>query len=154
MLGDAAPSPSEIYSAANSTRDFFERLIEKGYRKSVHVIGEHGLSANVAEAFRALRDQPQIKVLCGDDGAFDAAADAAVGYVIVGSVFAESTRAVERAAGFIERGARLVHTCPDLFDRRSDGRFVFGMPKVTVGLLEKVLGVKSYNLGFSNSVFK
>ena len=41
----------QIYTAGNSTRDFFSRLFRHGFNASSYVIGEDGLFENMLEAY-------------------------------------------------------------------------------------------------------
>jgi HAD superfamily hydrolase (TIGR01450 family) len=161
ILG-VGPDPHEIYSAANSARDFFDRLLRHGFDDSVYVVGEQGLIENVRQAFkRAKRGRVYAKdepvASNDDDAADDDGSDnvdggaTKVAYVVIGSVHEENTRFSERAAEFVRNGARLVYTCPDWFDRDNAGRLAFGMPMPLVTLIEKTTGCESYNLGKPNS---
>eukprot|EP00051_Salpingoeca_urceolata_P011698 m.145218 g.145218 ORF g.145218 m.145218 type:complete len:461 (+) comp17218_c0_seq2:256-1638(+) len=142
MLG-VQLADNELYTAANSARDFFKRLFRHGFRGSTYVVGEQGLLANLQEAYNS----PNVtgKVFSGDDPE----PDTPVEYVVIGTINEGSFLSTERSAEFIARGARLVYTCPDYFARRPDG-WEFGTPKPTVELLERVTGCESYNLGKPN----
>lgn len=163
--------PREIYSAANSVRDFFKRLLRHGFQNSAYVIGEEGLVSNVRKAYSVSRkagllpehsgcvytgdqvDQcfPQHSGKGGSPGS-DTPAQmlAPVEYVVVGSVWSENTRDIERAAKCLRAGAKLVYSCPDWYDKYADGALSFGMPMPVVNLLEKTCSVDSYNLGKPN----
>uniref|UniRef100_A0A6A7G7J0 Pyridoxal phosphate phosphatase n=1 Tax=Hirondellea gigas TaxID=1518452 RepID=A0A6A7G7J0_9CRUS len=147
IFGDACPTPDHIYSAANSSRDFFARLIRHGFNGSVYVIGEAGLIQNLKEAYMKNGHPSAGNVLTGLE---ELPKDSSIEYVVIGCVHAENTRHVERAADFVRQGARLVHTCPDYYDTYPDGRYSFGMPMTTVHLFEETLGCTSYNLGKPN----
>lgn len=111
ILG-VGPNPDEIYSAANSARDFFARLLRHGFDGSVYIVGEEGLIENIQTAYKKAK---KAKVYSKNDEIDDNAP--LVNYVVIGSVHEENTRYSERAAEFVRQGARLVYTCPDWFDR-------------------------------------
>ncbi len=151
--------PNEIYSAANSVRDFFRRLIRHGYRDCVYVIGEFGLQENIKNAFEEARKMGLCDELSNarvytqreyEDLSKDDQAKQRIGYVVVGAVHCENTRNKEFAAKYIVKGAKVVHTCPDYYDADADGGFCFGMPMPTIELLQKTCGCTSYNLGKPN----
>eukprot|EP01083_Nonionella_stella_P252944 870929_1 len=150
IFGDVAPTPDRIYSSANSSRDFFKRLIRHGFAGSTYVVGEVGLLENIRDAYNHYADGP------GSTGhVFSGLEDVpesspAVEYVLIGSVNAENTRYVERAGHLVSKGARLLYTCPDYYDTYPDGRLAFGMPMTTIDLLEKCVGASGYNLGKPN----
>mmetsp|Transcript_25749 Transcript_25749/g.64659 ORF Transcript_25749/g.64659 Transcript_25749/m.64659 type:complete len:375 (-) Transcript_25749:77-1201(-) len=152
--------PDQIYSAACSAGDFFKRLLRHHFRGSVYCIGEDGLQSALRDAYASVGSEaeqsvdgeagPVPTVLCGAD-AFDAESMTPVEFVCIGSVHADNTRDIERAAEYVRsNAARVVYTCPDYFDIYSDGRLAFGMPMPVVELLERVLGCASYGLGKPN----
>lgn len=83
-----APLPEEIYSSANSVRDFFLRLFRHSFDGSVYVIGEAGLVENVRAAYN--KGTKRGKVFTGAD-AIDADAPS-IQYVVIGCVFAVASR--------------------------------------------------------------
>jgi len=145
ILG-VGPNPDEIYSAANSARDFFARLLRHGFDGSVYIVGEEGLIENIQSAYKKAK---KAKVYSKNDEIDDDAP--LVNYVVIGSVHEENTRYSERAAEFVRQGARLVYTCPDWFDRSHDGKLAFGMPMPLVQLIQKTVGCGAYNMGKPNS---
>lgn len=148
-FGGTAPPPDRIYTAASSAGHFFSRLVRHGFTGSTYVIGEQGVLAAVGKAYNEMEeDGGEGVMLSGVDPLPEGASP--VEYVVIGCVFSENTRLVERAAVFVRNGARLVHTCPDYYDTYPDGRFAFGMPMTTIHLFEQTLGCSSYNLGKPN----
>lgn len=73
-----------------------------------------------------------------------------VSFVVIGSVHNEHTRNSERAANFVEAGAKLLYTCPDMFDRDSNRKLSFGMPMPLVNLITLTTNCDAYNLGKPN----
>ena len=64
--------------------------------------------------------------------------------------FLENTRISERCCELVRAGARLVYSCPDMYDveiRNGNASFVFGMAFPVVTLIERVTGCEAYNLG-------
>lgn len=141
LSAKAAPMPEEIYSAANSIGDFFQRLFRHGARKSTYFIGEDGIANALADAYESVRGASSFS----RDEPVPPGAE--VGYVVVGAVFQENTRNIERAAEFVKKGAKLIYSCPDWFDVTSEGAFSFGSPMHTVSLIERVTGVTGYCTG-------
>ena len=160
---------ADIYSAANAARDFFIRALLRGDTASTYVVGEAGLLSNIREAYAQALD-PSAAVAGASNPIHAAEQDSAdrrpsvltsqdefqpermtqVGWVVIGSLFAEDTRAVEIAARHLRDGARLLYTCPDWYDVAADGSMKFGMPKPSVKLLQKAMGIEGYNLGKPN----
>jgi HAD superfamily hydrolase (TIGR01450 family) len=157
--------PEQIYSAACSAGDFFERLLRHRFTGSVYCIGEDGLCTALRKAYSSHSPSPSIAaaqtdtqetrsrvptVLCGEEE-YDEESMTPVEFVCVGSVHADNTRDIERAAEYVRKNeARVVYTCPDYYDVYADGRLAFGMPMPVVDLLERVLGCASYGLGKPN----
>lgn len=135
----------DIYSSSNSAREFLLRLFRHGFDDSCYVVGEDGLFANVADAYkgavrgRMYKNQEVV------------APDAKIAYVIIGCTHEENTRNSERAAEYVRKGARLIYTCPDMYDVYHDGRFALGMAMPLVELLCKICNVTAYNVGKPNS---
>merc|ERR1711991_75456 len=93
----------QIYSAANSTRDFFKRLLRHGFKASVYVLGEEGLVSNVKNAYEVSRKRGFLegpaKVYSGDqiDDYLASLKSPTIDfppveYVVIGAVHEENTR--------------------------------------------------------------
>jgi ribonucleotide monophosphatase NagD (HAD superfamily) len=143
---DTAPRSEEIYSSSNSTRDFFHRLFRHELDGSCYIVGENGLVENIREAYK--KGAKRGCVYTGSDVVDVASSD--ISYVVVGCVHQENTRNSERACDFVRKGARLLYSCPDMFDRDPQGRCVFGMAMPLVNLIQTICTCEGYNLGKPN----
>eukprot|EP00759_Apiculatamorpha_spiralis_P051995 PhF_6_TR5575/c0_g1_i1/m.7981/K02566/nagD; NagD protein len=147
--------PENIYTAANSARDFMKHSLHQ-LKGSTYVIGGPGLLQGMKDAYehRAAKLAAGVpvnvlgKVYIGNDEIDTTYAP--VKYVFIGTVDMDNTRHIERAAEFIRNGAKLLQTCPDMYDKYDDGRLCFGLPGGTVDLLMKILKCDTYNVGKPN----
>jgi HAD superfamily hydrolase (TIGR01450 family) len=144
ILGVKIPL-GQIYTAANSVRDFFSRMVRKGWKGNVFVIGEDGLTENVRDAFA----ESESRVITGQDYAGEHCDFVCIGTVITGGPNDKWTNA-ELASTLIRNGAKLLYTNPDWGEVTADGSYKFGCPAPIVKLLTQITGCSAYNLGKPN----
>mmetsp|Transcript_54075 Transcript_54075/g.143974 ORF Transcript_54075/g.143974 Transcript_54075/m.143974 type:complete len:329 (+) Transcript_54075:190-1176(+) len=139
---------SQIYTAANSVRDYLARGVRRGWSGNVFAIGEEGLVANVREA---LQDTPGCRVITPRD---PPEADLYCDIVVIGTVQTggpnDSWCSAERASDFLRKGAKLLYSNPDSYEVTRQGDFKFGCPMPVVNLLMSVTNCTAYNLGKPN----
>eukprot|EP00929_Paragymnodinium_shiwhaense_P112186 TRINITY_DN80445_c0_g1_i1.p1 TRINITY_DN80445_c0_g1~~TRINITY_DN80445_c0_g1_i1.p1 ORF type:complete len:402 (-),score=73.33 TRINITY_DN80445_c0_g1_i1:302-1507(-) len=148
VLGVKVPE-EQIYTAANSVRDFFLSRTEKGWKGNVFVIGEEGLRWNVQNAIE--RD-PECKVYT--NATYSEGSSPHCEFVVVGTVVTggpnDSWVNAEIASTLLRNGAKLIYSNPDWYEVTSDGHFKFGCPMPVVNLLMQTTGCSAYNLGKPN----
>lgn len=148
VLGVTVPK-NQIYTAANSVRDFLSYNIRRGWVGNVFVIGEEGIVKNVETA---LQECPGAHVVTGRN--FSEHQDLHCDFVCVGTVITggenDSWTNAEIASSFLRKGAKLIYSNPDSHEVTSAGEYKFGCPMPVVNLLTSVTGCKSYNLGKPN----
>jgi len=147
VLGVTVPV-SQIYTAANSCRDFFRYNIKRGWKGNIYVIGEEGLVKNIESAVEGTESRCVTPATMPEDEELHC------DFVCIGTVVTggpnDSWVNAERACTFLNNGGKLVYSAPDLFEVTSQGEYKFGCPMPVVNLLSQVTGCKPYNMGKPN----
>ena len=135
LMGVVIP-PGLIYTAANSVAHYLRRWTN-GRRLRVLVVGENGLLTAVAAVAEVV--------------AADAADLSVVDYVVIGARFVDDTRAVESALAAVRLGAKMLYTCPDIYEIDGQGRLRLGMPLPAVQMIASVTGASGFCAGKPNA---
>lgn len=151
MLEGVHLKNDHLFTASDSVRLYFSRMLARGWRGSVYVIGEEGLLANLRELFK---DHDTAHVLTLKDPEPDGIAP--VEYIVAGSIYTNTpagrgyVASLERACAYAIAGAKVLSSCPDDFEVCEKGKVKLGSPGPTVDVLRKVTGAGSYPLGKPN----
>ena len=127
---------SLFYTAANSVAHFLRRWSD-GRKLRVLVVGERGLIAAVS----AVADLVPIESENLN----------AVDYVVVGARFSDDTAPVEAALDAVRQGAKVLYTCPDIYEVDGRGRLRLGMPLPAVDIIASVTGAAGFCCGKPNA---
>lgn len=147
VLGVTVPK-KQIYTAANSCRDFFRYNIKRGWEGNIYVIGEEGLVKNIEAAVKGTGSRVVTAANMLEDEELHCDF-VCIGTVVTGGAN-DSWVNAERASTFLNNGGKLVYSSPDLFEVTSQGEYKFGCAMPVVNLLSQVTGCKPYNLGKPN----
>lgn len=122
-MGIEYPKEWEIYTAADSMRDFVnEKVMPKVKNKShFYIIGEFGLR-------KALSEVNSEKIFVHDSFPEHIAKAEDDLFVVFGSVENIRISDLEQANTWIRKGAKVLSTCPDAADPSSKGEKLIGMP--------------------------
>lgn len=141
--------PEQIYTCANSMRDFFIHTMETGWRGNVYCMGEQSLIDNVTEA---LSSNDECTVYSGADGLQEDVPYC--DFVGVGTIRTggpnDNWLGAERACAHLRAGAKLLYSNPDWFEITAEGGYKFGCPMPLINLLTQVASCSAYNLGKPN----
>lgn len=147
VLGVSVPT-SQIYTAANSARDFFRHNVQRGWVGNIFAIGEPGLIKNLESGLKGSTGRVVTSANWPENQ------DVHCDFVCIGTVVTggpnDSWVNAEHAASYLNKGAKLVYSNPDWYEVTSSGEFKFGCPMPSVNLLSQVTGCKAYNLGKPN----
>jgi len=153
MLDGVRLKEDHLFTASDSVRLFFTRMLSRGWRGSIFVIGEEGLLANLREAFKAYGNAGAHVLTLKDP---EADGMSPVEYIVAGSIYSNTpagrgyVASLERACAYALAGAKVVSSCPDDYEVCENGKVKLGSPGPTVDVLQKVTGAGSYPLGKPN----
>ena len=137
------PQNWPIYTAAHSMRDFIRYKIPNHQgKKHLYVIGETGLRQAIAELnskYVTVHNQFPTKVEVVDDL-----------YVIFGTVETIHIQDLEQASIWINRGAKVMTTCPDAADPAAKGEKLIGMPGHLIHMIRMNAPCRPYSVGKPN----
>lgn len=144
-MGINYPKEWEIYTAADSMRDFINEKILPTTNSDYHffVIGEFGLRKAISEIENErifIHDSFPEHIAKSEDELF----------VVFGTVENIRILDLEQANIWIKKGAKVLSTCPDAADPSSKGEKLLGMPGHLIHMLQKNAPCKAYSVGKPN----
>jgi len=138
----------QIYTAADSMKDFILFNLKRGWSGNVFVIGEAGMQEGILDA---LSEYPDCQMVLANNWS---QTPVHCDYVCVGTVATggpnDNWLGAECASTFLKNGAKLLYSNPDWFEITADGAYKFGCPMPTVNLLKQTTGCSAYNVGKPN----
>lgn len=134
------PDSWDIYTSALAARDFFQDHLIESKPIFVYVVGEGGLKKALnqvnRESFFVMEELPEDNKLkkCSL-------------YVVFGSVDRIKIWDLENATKWINAGAKVIMTCPDISDPSSKGSSLIGMPNHLVHMIKMCAPCAPYSIG-------